>query len=134
MRTASTGLPSPVANSAFSVPSLALALVSTVSVDSGSSSASRSRRAAGTLVISSYELAPRAVHPQIWRARKGGSPASRNSWSSRSRSTGGECGRLDGVRLAKYLAHAGVASRRAAERLVKEGRVSVGGQVVTDPA
>ena len=38
------------------------------------------------------------------------------------------------MRLAKYLAHAGVASRRAAERLVKEGRVSVGGQVVTDPA
>jgi 23S rRNA pseudouridine2605 synthase len=38
------------------------------------------------------------------------------------------------VRLAKLLAHAGVASRRAAERLVAEGRVTVGGQVVTDPA
>ena len=38
------------------------------------------------------------------------------------------------MRLAKFLAHAGVASRRAAERLVSEGRVSVGGQVVTDPA
>lgn len=38
------------------------------------------------------------------------------------------------VRLAKYLAHAGVASRRAAERLIASGRVSVGGEVVTDPA
>ena len=38
------------------------------------------------------------------------------------------------MRLAKFLAHSGVASRRAAERLVAAGRVSVGGQVVTDPA
>jgi 23S rRNA pseudouridine2605 synthase len=38
------------------------------------------------------------------------------------------------VRLAKYLAHSGVASRRASEGLVKEGRVTVGGRVVTDPA
>jgi 23S rRNA pseudouridine2605 synthase len=38
------------------------------------------------------------------------------------------------VRLAKYLAHAGVASRRAAESLVAAGRVSVGGEVVRDPA
>jgi 23S rRNA pseudouridine2605 synthase len=38
------------------------------------------------------------------------------------------------VRLAKYLAHAGVASRRAAEGLIAEGRVTVGGEVVTDPA
>jgi 23S rRNA pseudouridine2605 synthase len=38
------------------------------------------------------------------------------------------------VRLAKYLAHAGVASRRAAEQLVAGGRVSVGGEPVTDPA
>jgi len=38
------------------------------------------------------------------------------------------------MRLAKYLAHAGVASRRAAERLIASGRVSVEGEVVTDPA
>jgi 23S rRNA pseudouridine2605 synthase len=38
------------------------------------------------------------------------------------------------VRLAKYLAHAGVASRRAAEQLVFAGRVSVGDEVVRDPA
>jgi 23S rRNA pseudouridine2605 synthase len=38
------------------------------------------------------------------------------------------------VRLAKFLAHAGVASRRAAEELVRAGRVTVGGAVVHDPA
>jgi 23S rRNA pseudouridine2605 synthase len=38
------------------------------------------------------------------------------------------------MRLAKFLAHAGVASRRGAERLVAEGRVTVGREVVTDPA
>src|SRR5919198_5471005 len=38
------------------------------------------------------------------------------------------------MRLAKLLAHAGVASRRASERLVVDGRVTVGGEVVTDPA
>ena len=38
------------------------------------------------------------------------------------------------MRLAKYLAHAGVASRRSAEVLIAAGRVSVGDQIVTDPA
>lgn len=38
------------------------------------------------------------------------------------------------MRLAKHLAHAGVASRRAAERLIAAGRVTVAGEVVTDPA
>jgi 23S rRNA pseudouridine2605 synthase len=38
------------------------------------------------------------------------------------------------MRLAKYLAHAGVASRRAAERLVFGGRVRVDGEEVRDPA
>jgi 23S rRNA pseudouridine2605 synthase len=38
------------------------------------------------------------------------------------------------VRLVKFLAHAGVASRRAAERLIADGRVTVGGEVVVDPA
>jgi pseudouridine synthase len=35
-------------------------------------------------------------------------------------------------RLQKVLAHAGVASRRAAERLIVEGRVTVNGRVVTE--
>jgi len=38
------------------------------------------------------------------------------------------------MRLAKYLAHAGVASRRAAEGVVREGRVTVGAEIVLDPA
>jgi len=38
------------------------------------------------------------------------------------------------MRLAKYLAHAGVASRRAAEEIVRAGRVTVAGEAVLDPA
>ena len=38
------------------------------------------------------------------------------------------------MRLAKYLAHSGVASRRASEQLVFGGRVTVAGEVVRDPA
>jgi 23S rRNA pseudouridine2605 synthase len=38
------------------------------------------------------------------------------------------------MRLAKYLAHAGVASRRSAEKLIVAGRVSVDEEIVTDPA
>jgi 23S rRNA pseudouridine2605 synthase len=38
------------------------------------------------------------------------------------------------VRLARYLAHGGVASRRRAEELIAAGRVTLGGEPVTDPA
>ena len=38
------------------------------------------------------------------------------------------------MRLVKYLAHAGVASRRAADRLIADGRVSVAGEKQTNPA
>ena len=38
------------------------------------------------------------------------------------------------MRLAKFLANSGVASRRAAEELIRAGRVTVAGEVVTDPA
>jgi 23S rRNA pseudouridine2605 synthase len=38
------------------------------------------------------------------------------------------------VRLAKYLAHGGVASRRKAEEIIAKGVVTVGGEVVVDPA
>ena len=38
------------------------------------------------------------------------------------------------MRLARFLAHSGVASRRVAEELIREGRVTVAGSVVTDPA
>lgn len=38
------------------------------------------------------------------------------------------------MRLVKYLAHAGVASRRKSEEIIAAGRVAVGGRVVRDPA
>ena len=38
------------------------------------------------------------------------------------------------VRLSRYLAHAGVSSRRQAEKLIAAARVEVDGEVVTDPA
>jgi 23S rRNA pseudouridine2605 synthase len=38
------------------------------------------------------------------------------------------------MRLAKYLAHSGVASRRGAEKVIRAGRVTVNGEVVRDPA
>jgi 23S rRNA pseudouridine2605 synthase len=38
------------------------------------------------------------------------------------------------VRLAKFLAHGGVASRRKAEEIIAKGVVTVGDEVVTDPA
>ena len=38
------------------------------------------------------------------------------------------------MRLAKYLARAGVASRRASEEIIRAGRVTVDGDTITDPA
>ncbi len=38
------------------------------------------------------------------------------------------------MRLSKHLAHAGVASRRRAEEIIRAGRVTVDGEVVDDPA
>ena len=38
------------------------------------------------------------------------------------------------MRLGKHLAHAGIASRRASEALVADGRVTIDGAVITDPA
>jgi 23S rRNA pseudouridine2605 synthase len=42
--------------------------------------------------------------------------------------------RAAAMRLAKHLAHAGLASRRAAEAMIAAGRVAVNGVLVTDPA
>ena len=39
-----------------------------------------------------------------------------------------------GERIAKLLARAGIASRREVERMIAEGRVKIGGEVVTTPA
>lgn len=39
-----------------------------------------------------------------------------------------------GDKIAKVLAHAGIASRRQAEAMVRTGRVAVGGETISDPA
>ena len=39
-----------------------------------------------------------------------------------------------GERIAKRLSRAGIASRREAERMIAEGRVSVNGKVIDSPA
>jgi 23S rRNA pseudouridine2605 synthase len=38
------------------------------------------------------------------------------------------------MRLSRYLAHGGISSRRGAEELISDGRVTVAGEVCTDPA
>jgi len=40
----------------------------------------------------------------------------------------------EGDRIAKVIARAGVASRREAERLIAEGRVTIDGTTLTTPA
>ncbi len=40
----------------------------------------------------------------------------------------------DGERIAKYLARAGIASRREAEKLIEQGIVTIDGKVLTTPA
>ena len=39
-----------------------------------------------------------------------------------------------GERIAKYLARAGICSRRDAERLIAEGRVTLNGETLQSPA
>ena len=38
------------------------------------------------------------------------------------------------MRINKYIAHAGVASRRKAEELIKKGLITINGKVVTELA
>jgi 23S rRNA pseudouridine2605 synthase len=57
--------------------------------------------------------------------RSGESPAPRSGESPAPRS---------GERIAKLLARAGIASRREAERMIADGRVKIGDEVLTTPA
>ncbi|KAA2252868.1 rRNA pseudouridine synthase [Solihabitans fulvus] len=52
--------------------------------------------------------------------------------SERTGRTSGSSAEEEGVRLQKVLAQAGIASRRASEELIAEGRVSVDGKVVRE--
>ena len=125
-----------VENKALIVPSLECASLVTSSVENGTRSVSSDRTAAGRLVIASYDAVPRAVHSHTCLARKGGWPRSvrvlSRSWRSMGRAL--QASLAPPMRLAKYLAHAGVASRRAAEAIIADGRVTVDGAIVTDPA
>src|SRR3954463_1583137 len=134
MSTASTGRPSCVRNSALTVPSRACASRSSVSVENGTSSASVVRSAAGRAVLSAEPPAPRAVHAHTCLERKRGSPRAARRSSRRARSIAVHGSFAGPMRLAKHLAHAGVASRRAAEGMIAAGRVTVDGATVTDPA
>lgn len=60
-------------------------------------------------------------------------PGSRGK-PNKSRGLGAEPDWSEGERIAKYLARAGVASRREVERLIEEGKVSVDGKKLTSPA
>lgn len=54
--------------------------------------------------------------------------------AKRPRNNPEETASQDGERIAKYLARAGIASRRACETLIADGQVTVNGRKVTTPA
>lgn len=62
----------------------------------------------------------------------GGSSANRMAPSFEERPEDGRGGRVVPMRLQKFLARAGVASRRSSENLMTAGRVCVNGEVVTE--
>ena len=61
-------------------------------------------------------------------------PAGPKGKPHKSRTPAAEPDWSEGERIAKYLARAGVASRREVERLIEEGKVSVDGKKLTSPA
>lgn len=61
-------------------------------------------------------------------------PERRETGRAKPRSRRPADGEATGERIAKYLARAGIASRRACETLIAEGKVRVDGRIITDPA
>lgn len=69
------------------------------------------------------------------KGRAAHSPKGRAAQSSKGRAASGHVSaKADGDRIAKFLARAGVASRRDAEKLILEGRVKINGVVLDTPA
>ena len=72
-------------------------------------------------------------NPTGAKGKPGGKPAPGHK-SPKARGPAAEPDWSEGERIAKYLARAGVASRREVERLIEEGKVSVDGKKLTSPA
>src|SRR5438874_13739675 len=71
--------------------------------------------------------------PRVLRTAKPRRPAARSvAGRSGAGGSGSDAGRAGMIRLQKVLADRGVASRRAAEELMRAGRVRVGGAVVRE--
>ena len=132
MSTASTGRPSAVRNSALTVPSLRVRLVDQLERRERDALGQRGAQRGGQ--VGHRVVAVRAGRgPAPHLAGAEGGLAELGQRRVEEREVHGPYGGSD-MRLAKFLAHAGVASRRAAEQLVFAGRVAVGGEVVRDPA
>jgi 23S rRNA pseudouridine2605 synthase len=71
--------------------------------------------------------------PASAKGKPGGKPCPGHK-SPKARGPAAEPDWSEGERIAKYLARAGVASRREVERLIEEGKVSVDGRKLTSPA
>lgn len=69
------------------------------------------------------------AHAPSRSLKGGGRPAGRANSSA-----GAVGASAEGDRIAKYLARAGIASRRGAEKLILEGRIKVNGAVLDTPA
>src|SRR5882672_831741 len=64
---------------------------------------------------------------------KGDNPEANKAGEKTERKIQGHLGKTDLIPLNKYIAHGGICSRRDAAELVKLGKVSVNGKIVTDP-